>query len=196
MINQTSQVFGRRTLRAAALMGLLLTFVLAQSELAAAKAGVVIAGDSTASRSAPPASQDTTIYSIKEAGIQFDVPKGWKTEVDKSTNNVVLRIEDGAMTITFVVEDKFAAVASGMKDGLKEQLTDMKSDGDPKEDTHNGMVHLEETGAGMLKDQPIFWSIDVLKANKNVTILTFGIKKIVEAHSDEYGKWVASIKKI
>ena len=83
-----------------------------------------------------------------------------------------------------------------MKAGLKERLTDMKSDGEPKQDTASGMVHIAETGAGMLKGTPVIWSIDVLKATKSVTILTFGIQKVMEAHGDDYSKWVSSIKKI
>jgi hypothetical protein len=140
--------------------------------------------------------QVSNVYAIKEAGLQFEVPKGWKTEVDKDSNNVVLSIEDGAVTITFVVEDKYADVVTGMKQGLKERLTDMKSDAEPKQDTASGMVHIAESGSGMLKDSPVIWSIDVLKATKNVTILTFGIQKVMEAHSDDYIKWVSSIKKI
>jgi hypothetical protein len=183
-----------------AVLGLFLAVILAPSVSTARAAGATTAPSrSTNSRSAAPrpgASQESTIYTIKEAGIQFDIPKGWKVDMDKDTRNVVLSIEGGAVTITFVVEDQYADVVTGMKDGLKEKLADMKSDGAPKEDTHNGMTHISESGAGMIKDQPVGWSIDVLKATKNVTILTFGITKIMEAHGEEYGKWVMSIKKI
>ena len=182
-----------------ALGSLLLTIILSPSALGAARFGATNASEAIVSRSGLPIVsnlQDSNIYTIKEVGIQFEVPKGWKAEVDKDSNNVVLSVEGGAVTITFVVEEKYADVVAGMKDGLKEKLTDMKSDGEPKQDTIGGMVHIGETGAGMLKDHPINWSIDVLKATKNVTILTFGIQKIMEAHADEYGKWVTSIKKI
>ena len=174
----------------------LLIGVLATSVCGVTKAGLIIAPGAEVTRLALPATQDSTVYTIKEAGIQFDVPKGWKIEVDKDSKNVVLSIEDGAMTITFVVEEKFGEVATGMKDGLKERLANLKSDGEPKEDTHNGMVHISETGSGMLKDQSINWSIDVLKATQNLTILTFGIQKVMKAHEDEYIKFVGSIKKL
>ena len=83
-----------------------------------------------------------------------------------------------------------------MKSGLKEKLTEMKTEGEPKEDTHNGMTHIEENGSGLLKGVKVTWSIDVLKATKNVTILTFGIDSILDAHGPEYAKFVSSIKKI
>jgi len=196
-MNQAFPIISRWTLSLVAVIGLLLTVMLAPSVSAATRAEPAITPrDSTAARSTSMIHQDSTVYTIKEAGIQFEVPKGWKAEVDKDNHNVVLSIEGGAVTITFVVEDKYAEVVTGMKDGLKEKLTDMKSDGAPKEDTHNGMVHIAESGAGMLKEHPINWSIDVLKATRNVTILTFGIAKVTEAHLDEYLKWVGSIKKI
>ena len=193
MINQSSPIVSTRMMSSVALIGLLLTIILAPAVRGATPNTTV---NSTVSRSALPSAQESTVYTIKEAGIQFDIPKGWKAEVDKDNKNVVLSIEGGAVTITFVVEDQYADVVTGMKDGLKEKLADLKSDGPAKEDKHNGMVHIAETGAGMLKDQPVGFSIDVLKATRNVTILTFGITKVMEAHIDEYVKWVGSIKKI
>ncbi len=83
-----------------------------------------------------------------------------------------------------------------MKGGLKEQLTDMKSDGESKEDAHNGMTHISQSGSGLLRGVQVIWSIDVLKASKNITILTFGIDAIMKAHVAEYEKFVKSIKKI
>jgi hypothetical protein len=140
-------------------------------------------------------SQDNNLYTIKDAGLQFEVPKGWKAEVDKD-NNVVLSVEDGAVSVTFVVEEEYKDVVAGMKQGLKERLTEMKSDGDPQQDTHNGMSHTAEGGTGLLKNSPIRWRVDVLKAGKPVTILTFGIAKVLDAHIDDYAKLVTSIKKI
>lgn len=140
-------------------------------------------------------SQDSTVIPIKEVGLQFELPKGWKSEVDEN-KNVVVSVEDGAVSLTFVIDEDFRTVAKGMKAGLKEKLTEMKSDGEPKQDTHNGMEHISEAGTGAMKETPILWSIDVLKGTKYVTILTFGIQKVMEAHGDEYLKLISSIKKI
>jgi hypothetical protein len=200
MIYQEMPVVRRQIPPSVALISLLLTVILAPSVLGAAKARLTnLPESSVVSRSPLPIvanTQDSNVYTIKEAGLQFEVPKGWKAEVDKDSNNVILTVADGALTVTFVVEDKYADVVTGMKAGLKEKLTEVKSEGEQKEDKHNGMVHLAESGSGMLKDTPIGWSIDVLKATKNVTILTFGVQKVMEAHGEEYGKFVLSIKKI
>jgi hypothetical protein len=178
----------RRNGPAVALQALLLTVVLALSASGATHPRFVNEFSFNI-----PGRQDNNIYTIKDAGLQFEIPKGWKTEVDK---NVVLSIEEGAATITFVVEDEYKLVIAGMKDKLKEELTEMKSTSEPKEDTHNGMTHIGESGTGMIKGVPINWSIDVIKAGKPVTVLTFGIQSILESHGEEYHKFVTSLKKI
>ncbi len=171
-----------------ALQLLLLSSVIAQNSFGTSKTGL-----SNGTSLIAPKVQDSNVYTIKDAGLQFEIPKGWKTEVDK---NVVLSIEDGAATITFVVEDEYKLVIAGMKEKLKEELTDMKSTSASKEDIHNGMTHISESGTGTMKGVPITWSIDVIKASKPVTVLTFGIQSILESHTEEYLKFVASFKKI
>ncbi len=178
----------RRNGPAVALQALLLAVVLTLSAFGATNPGFM-----NVSSLSVPVMQDSNIYTIKDAGLQFEIPKGWKSEVDK---NVVLSIEDGAATITFVVEDEYKLVIAGMKEKLKEELADMKSTSASKEDTYNGMTHIGESGTGMIKGVTITWSIDVIKASKPVTVLTFGIQSILESHSEEYLKFVASIKKV
>ena len=151
---------------------------------------------SSASTSANAAAlQDPDIHTIKDTGLQFELPKGWKAETE-ANGQIFVSFEDGAASVTFVVEDKYEEAITGMKSGLKEQLTEFKSDGEPKTDTHHGLTHISESGSGLLKGAKITWSIDVLKATKNVTILTFGIDTILEAHGAEYAKFVNSIQKI
>ena len=41
-----------------------------------------------------PLLQDAEVYAIKEAGLQFSIPKGWKVE-KQDNGNVVLSFEDG-----------------------------------------------------------------------------------------------------
>lgn len=158
--------------------------------------GNCLAAQSPASPPAPAtAPQTPDIHTIKSAGLQFELPKGWKAETQEN-GNVFLTVEDGAGTVTFVVEDDYAEIVTGMKSGLKERLTDLKFEGEPKQDTHNDMVHISETGTGLMEKVKITWSIDVLKATKNVTMLTFGVESVLQSHIDEYEKFVKSLKKI
>lgn len=159
---------------------------------------VILASQSTLARSQDVQHnehRDSSIFTIKEAGLQFEVPKGWKPET-QDNGNIFVSVEDGAASVTFVVEDKYDEVVAGMKSGLKEKLTSLTSDGAAKQDTHNGMTHISESGTGQLNGAKITWSIDVLKAGKNVTLLTFGIEKVLQSHIDEYLRLVNSIKKI
>jgi hypothetical protein len=143
----------------------------------------------------PGAFQNPDIHTIKDAGLQYELPKGWKVETQEN-GNIFVSFEDGAASATFVVEDNYAEVVTGMKSGLKERLTGLKSDGESKQDTHNGMIHISESGTGMMEGVKISWSIDVLKAGKSVTMLTFGIESVLQSHIAEYEKFVGSIKKI
>lgn len=140
-------------------------------------------------------SQQPDIQTIKAAGLQYELPKGWKAETQE-TGNVFLSLEGGAVNITFVIEDDYASVMAGMKSSLKERLADFKSDAAAKEDTHNGMNHFSESGTGVLDKVKVTWSIDALKAAKNVTILTFGVEAVLQKHIDEYEQFVRSLKKI
>ena len=63
--------------------------------------------------------QDSSIRTIKDAGLQFEMPKGWNVETQEN-GNVVLSVDDGAASVTFVVEDKYDEVVAGMKSGLKD----------------------------------------------------------------------------
>jgi len=134
---------------------------------------------------------------VTSAGLQYELPKGWKAE-NQENGSVFLTFEDGACSVTFVFDENYPGVVDGMKSGLKDQLTDIKFDGAAKEDTHNDMKHISESGTGMLKGVngvKINWSIDVLKANKHVTMLTFGVEDVLKNHMDEYAKFIRSLKK-
>ena len=140
------------------------------------------------------AAQQPDIRAISSAGLQYELPKGWKAE-NQENGNVFLTFENGAGNVTFVFDDDYPGVVGGMKSGLKEQLTEVKFDGAAKEDTHNGMKHISESGTGMMKGVKMIWSIDVLKATKPVTMLTFGVEEVMQKHIDEYEKFISSLKK-
>jgi hypothetical protein len=138
--------------------------------------------------------QEPDIRVITSIGLKYELPKGWKAE-NQENGNVFLTFENGVCNVTFVVDEDYSGVAEGMKSSLKEQLTDVKVDGAAKENTHNGMKHISESGTGMMKTVKVIWSIDVLLASKNVTILTFGVEEVLQKHIDEYAKFISSLKK-
>ena len=161
-------------------------------------AGLIIAGILSVSasvRNDMVATLDDEVYTLKEAGLQFVIPSGWKQSID-ADKNVVLSFGDGSATVTMMTEDEYAAVMAGMKKGLHDNLTEFKTEGEPSKDKFAGMDHISETGTGKAKTIPIRWRIDVLQATKNVVILTYGPTKEIDAHSEDYGKFVSSIKRL
>lgn len=134
------------------------------------------------------------IHTLDSIGLQFELPRGWKAETQEN-GNVFLTFEEDAGNVTFVFDENYTEVVEGMKSGLKDKLKDLKVDSPSKEDTHNGMKHISESGSGQMEGVKITWSIDVLKATKHVTLLTFGIEEVLQKHIAEYEKFVSSLKK-
>ena len=135
------------------------------------------------------------VRKINDAGIQFEVPKGWMAETDKH-GRIVLSIESGIVNITFAVEAKYEELIAGMKSGLIADNTDFATDGGPIQDDHNGMKHIRESVYVIRKGRRVMWMIDVYESRKNVTVLTFGSPTIFQKHIDEYERFFKSIKRI
>ena len=135
------------------------------------------------------------VRKIDDAGIQFEVPKGWTAETDKN-KRIVLSIEGGIVNITFAVEAKYEELIAGMKSGLIENSSDFATDGEPIEDDHNGMKHIRESGYVIRKERRVMWRIDVYEARKNVTVLTYGSPEVFQKHIDEYERFLSSIRRI
>ena len=156
---------------------------------------VGVAAKSIATSSSP-RFPDNEIYSHKEAGIQFELPKGWKVKPDGDV--VTVATADDSLSIVFWVpdEDTFDATVKALDKELDKTLENVKTTDRGKEDTHNGMPHYSKSGTGEVDGVTIEWSVDVLAAKKSVIILTFAAPGIAEKHGDEYAKFVSSVKKI
>jgi hypothetical protein len=169
-----------------AIITIALTLSLSSSMMARPRASSI---QQTAAKAEQP-----DIHTLDSIGLQFELPKGWKAETQEN-GNVFLTFEEGAGNVTFVFDENYTEVVEGMKSGLKDKLKDLKFDGAAKENTHNGMKHISESGSGMMEGVKINWSIDVLKATKHVTLLTFGLEEVLQKHMDEYVKFVSSLKR-
>lgn len=140
--------------------------------------------------------QDNEIYSHKEAGVQFELPKGWKAKPEGET--ITVSTADDGLQMVFWVPDEntFDAAVKDLDKELGKTIKNIKTTGKPTKDTHNGMAHYEETGTGEVEGVTIAWSVDVLAAKKPLIILTFATPNLFEKHMDEYLKLVGSIKRI
>ena len=75
-------------------------------------------------------------------------------------------------------------------------IQELKFDGEPKADKHNGMDHASVSGSGKVGGKEIHFSADILEAKKTLIVLTFGTADNLEKHAAEYMQLVKSIKKI
>jgi hypothetical protein len=140
--------------------------------------------------------QESKTFTHKEAGVQFDVPSGWKAKPDGEV--ITVSTADDSLQMVFWVpeEDTFDAAVKDLDKELEKTIKNVKTSGKPTEDTHKGMPHFSENGTGEVGGTTIEWSVDVLAAKKVVIILTFAAPGIAEKHAAEAAKFISSIKKI
>ncbi len=143
-----------------------------------------------------PVTQENRFFSHKEAGVQFELPQGWKAKPDGEV--VTVSTADDSLQMVFWVpdEDNFDAAVKDIDKELSKTVKNVKTTDKGTADTHNGMPHFSEGGTGEVKGTTIEWSVDVLAAKKVVIILTFAAPGIAEKHAVEAAKFIASIKKI
>jgi len=151
---------------------------------------------SSARTKVSPAAQSGDVFTHQEAGVQFQLPKGWKAKPDGEV--ITVSSADDALQVVFWVPDEntFDAAVKELDKELSKTIKNMKSEGKPSQDTLNGMPHYGETGTGDVNGATIVWSVDVLGAKKPLMILTFAAPNLFEKNADAYEKLLNSIKKI
>lgn len=147
---------------------------------------------------APPAfnaAADKT-YTHEEGGIQFDAPDGWKSEAEG--DQITVSAPDDSISIVFWVPeaDTFDAALEALDEELAKMIKNVKPDGEPTTDMHNGMKHAGLSGTGQIDGDNVLWSVDLLLAKKPVIALTFASPENFEKQAGDYAKLVKSIKKI
>jgi hypothetical protein len=171
-----------------------ITIMLCLALTSSALASVVSAKPITKSNA--PVTQENRFFNHKEAGVQFEVPKGWKAKPDGEV--ITVSTADDSLQMVFWVpdEDTFDAAVKDLDTELGKTVKNIKVTDKGTSDTHNGMPHFSEGGTGQVNGATIEWSVDVLAAKKIVIILTFAAPGIAEKHADEAVKFITSIKKI
>lgn len=147
-------------------------------------------------RIAVTATQGGEVFTHSDAGIKFEVPKGWKAKPDGEV--ITVSSADDSLQMVFWVPDEntFDAAVKNLDKELSKTIKNVKITDKGTSDTHNGMPHYSEGGTGDVDGTTIEWSVDVLAAKKVVIILTFAAPGIAEKHAEEAAKFISSIKKI
>ena len=165
--------------------------------LALISLAVVATGSARINSNVPaPAVQDPNVFSHAQAGVQFQVPKGWKATPDGEL--ITVSSADESLQVIFWVPDEntFDAAVKELDKELSKTIKNMKTEGKPSQDVLNGMPHYGETGTGDVNGATIVWSVDVLGAKKPLIILTFAAPNLFAKNADGFEKLLSSIKKI
>jgi predicted Zn-dependent protease len=135
-------------------------------------------------------------FSHQEAGVQFELPRGWKAKPDGEV--ITVSTPDDSLQMVFWVpdEDTFDAAVKDLDKELSKTIKNIKMTDKGTSDKHNGMPHFSAGGTGTVNGATIEWSVDVLAAKKVVVILTFAAPGIAEKHADEAVQFINSIKRI
>jgi len=170
-----------------------LTIILCLASATLVFAGVMSAKPIT--KSTAPVTQENRVFTHKEAGVQFEVPKGWKAKPDGEV--ITVSTADDSLQMVFWVPDEntFDAAVKDLDKELGKTIKNIKTTDKGTSDTHNGMPHFSEGGTGEVNGTTIEWSVDVLAAKKVVIILSFAAPGVAEKHAEEAAKFIASIKK-
>ena len=135
-------------------------------------------------------------FTHQGAGVTFELPDGWTAEPDGDQLTVSPADESVAIVFWVTEEGDFDAAAKALGEELAKQIKNLKMDGEPKSDTHNGMDHAAVTGSGQVDGKDVVFSADILEAKKPLIVLTLGSMENLQKHSAEYSKLVKSIKKV
>src|SRR5437868_6149883 len=135
------------------------------------------------------------VFTHEEAGVQFQLPKGWKAKPDGEV--ITASSGDDGLQVVFWVpdEDTFEAAVKELDKEISKTVKNMKTTEKPAQDTLNGMPHYGEVGTGEVNGATIVWSVDVVGAKKPLLILTFAAPNLFEKNADAYEKLLSSIKK-
>lgn len=134
-------------------------------------------------------------FTHAQAGVSFQLPRGWKAKPDGEV--ITVSSADDALQVVFWVpdEDTFDAAVKELDKELSKTIKNIKPEGKPTEDTLNGMPHFNQAGTGVVDGATIVWSVDVVGAKKPLMILTFAAPNLFEKNADAYEKLLSSIRK-
>lgn len=146
--------------------------------------------------SAAYSTQDAKTFTHEGAGVTFVLPAGWEAEPDGE--QLTVSPAEGGVSLVFWVpeEEDFDAASKALGEELAKQIQDLKFDGEPKADKHNGMDHSAVSGSGKVGGKAILFSADILEAKKTLIVLTMGSPEGLEKHQAAYVSLVKSIKKV
>ena len=129
-----------------------------------------------------------------EAGVQFTVPKGWKTEKGDGTVTVTSPDDGVAMSIVVSPSDSIDKAIDGATGELDKLIKNPKIEQKAQEGEVNGLKTVSMNGTGELEGKPVAWDLSIVGSKKPLLIISIGTTDSIEKHGKDYQNMVNSIK--
>jgi len=149
-------------------------------------------GTST-TRAAAPQGQ---VVTMPEAGVQFQLPRNWKSKRD--TDGLYVSTADESLQIVFFIPESetFDTTLRALDKELGRTIKKVQTTEKDTSDTLNGMRHFSTGGTGEVDGSKIEWGVDILDARKPVIALFFADPGAFDDYSRQVDQFVESIKRM
>ncbi len=142
------------------------------------------------------AANTANVINIREAGVQYEVPQGWR--IQQHQDALQITSSDGAVSIIIAVatNDNTEAMIGGLKEYLKKDYQNYKVASQLQEEQINGLKVLIENGSGETSEGVMEWNIAVILGGKRPLIaFTVSDQKLFPGNQADYIKLVQSLRK-
>lgn len=174
-------------------LGVVMTGALAFGQAAANKTSATKPA-ATAPAAAPP---NPNLVVLQEAGIQYEIPQGWRTESHKDALQITSPDGGVSIIIGLATNDNTEAMIAGLKEYLKKDYKNFKASSDLQKENINDLRAVIENGSGETSEGIMEWNIVMLIGGKRPVIaFTVAEQKAFRNSQGDYIKLVQSIKKL
>jgi predicted Zn-dependent protease len=157
-------------------------------------------GQVAANKPAPaaaPKPANPNLIVLPEAGLQYEIPQGWRTESHKDATQITSPDGGVSIIIGLASNDNTEAMIAGLKEYLKKDYQNFKASNDLQKETINELRAVIENGSGETSEGIMEWNIVMLIGGKRPVIaFTVAEQKAFRNSQGDYIKLVQSIKKI
>lgn len=169
-----------------------LTIALAMTVMFLALVVASAVGTSTTTAAAP----QGQVVTMPEAGVQFQLPRNWKSKRD--ADSIVVSTADESLQVVFFIpeSDTFDTTLRALDKELGRTIQKVQTTEKDTSDTLNGMRHFSTGGTGEVDGSKIEWGVDILDAKKPVIALFFADPGAFDDYSRQVDQFVESIKRI
>ena len=136
------------------------------------------------------------VVTMPEAGVQFQLPRNWKSKRD--TDGLYVSTADESLQIVFFIPESetFDTTLRALDKELGRTIKKVQTTEKDTSDTLNGMRHFSTGGTGEVDGSKIEWGVDILDAKKPVIALFFADPGAFDDYSRQVDQFVESIKRI